>query len=130
MFPWERRRPWIASLARRNVRLGVGIAIAVLVGWILVRVEDRRRAVYSTRAAISNVMAAVSAFRADHDGGCPASIAALLVASGGGPYLTHRPQDGWGRDLRMTCPGRKHPASADVLSAGPSGSFEDRDQIE
>lgn len=130
-FPWEARSARFAWVSRRNLRWALLAASALFAVWVLARIEGYRRAVFATRASIGNAMRAVEAFRADHDGRCPAGVAEL-VAPGDGhePYLARAPRDGWGRELRVTCPGRKHPAGADVTSAGPSGSFEDRDQVE
>jgi general secretion pathway protein G len=131
VFPWERRQRRLAVLTRRHTGMIATALVVILFGWILLRVEARRRAVRSTRATIGNVMRAVEAFRADHDGRCPEGFAELLnPPAGHEPYLARVPKDGWGRDLRMRCPGRKHPETADVRSGGPSGNFEDRDQIE
>lgn len=130
-FPWERRRSRLAWLTRRHARAIALAAVGTLIGWVLFQVEARRRAVFVTRASIANVMQAVEAFRADHQGRCPDGINELLAPGDGHePYLARAPLDGWGRPLRVICPGRKHPHSADVTSAGPTGSFEDRDQVE
>jgi general secretion pathway protein G len=131
LFPWERRGTLLARLSRRHARLVLAAAVVLLGAWALLRVESRRRAVHATRASIANVMRAVEAFRADHEGRCPAGAAQLVAPTDGHePYLARAPRDGWGRALRIACPGRLHPASADVTSAGPSGSFEDQDQIQ
>jgi hypothetical protein len=132
VLPWEKRRSRLAWLSRRNARRAVGACALALVALGLLRVEQRRRAVHATRAAIGNVIHAVDAYRADHEGHCPAGGVAELVTPGDGheAYLSRVPRDGWGNALRVTCPGRKHPSSADVVSAGPTGSFEDTDQIE
>lgn len=130
-FPWEKRRSRLAWLSRRHARAGAAALLVVAFAAVLVQVEARRRAVHATRAAITSVRHAVEAFRADHDGRCPASTAELLnPGDGNEPYMARLPSDGWGRPLRMTCPGRKHPDAADVVSGGPSGTFEDIDQIE
>jgi general secretion pathway protein G len=130
-FPWEARRPRLAWLSRRHARLALAGLGAALVAWALLEVEGYRRSVHATRATIANVMRAVEAFRADHQGRCPAGVVQLLNPDDGRePYLPRTPRDGWGHPLRVVCPGRKHPASADVTSPGPSGSFEARDQVE
>jgi hypothetical protein len=130
-FPWEKRRTRLAWFTRRHAGAVALVGTVLLAGLVLAQIEGRRRAVFATRAAVANVMRAVEAFRADHEGRCPTGIAELLAPGDGNePYLTRRPRDGWNRELWMQCPGRKHPDSADVRSAGPTGSFEDRDQIE
>jgi hypothetical protein len=130
-FPWEKRSTRLAWLSRRHARTAALVALGALVAWAFAQVAGRRRAVFATRAAIATVMRAVEAYRADHEGRCPSGFAELLAPGGGHePYLARVPRDGWGRELWMQCPGRKHPESADVRSAGPAGSFEARDQIE
>jgi general secretion pathway protein G len=130
-LPWEKRGTRLAWLSRRHARAGLLAGVVLLAAWCLTQVVARRRAVYATRAAIGNVMRAVEAFRADHEGRCPTGVAQLLAPGDGRePYLARAPRDAWGRPLRVTCPGRKHPTSADVTSGGPDGNFDDRDQIE
>jgi hypothetical protein len=41
----------------------------------------------------------------------------------GARYLTEIPVDGWGRTLYIRCPGRVAEDVAEVISAGPHGSF-------
>ncbi|MBL8602576.1 MAG: type II secretion system protein GspG [Myxococcales bacterium] len=132
VFPWETRSAlldWLTSRRRRTlVTLGLG-ALAVTG---LLRVETHRRQVLATRAAIVSVRNAVAAFRADH-GRCPHDIAELVhpPTDGDNParYLVDPRLDGWGRPLRITCPGRNHPLSADVESGGSSGTFDDLERI-
>src|SRR5262249_19808507 len=119
-FPWEARRAQLGGISRPNLRWGPLPGAAPPAVGVAARVEERRRAVYATRAAIGNVMRAVEAYRADHENRCPVNVAELVSPGDGHePYLLRTPRDGWGRALRVTCPGRKHPTSADVTSAGP-----------
>ena len=131
-FPWDTRRSRLAWFSRRHARAVALASFAVVCGMGLAQVEARRRAVFATRATISTVIRATEAYRADHDGNCPVGGVNDLVNPGGGmePYLGHVPHDGWGNGFRMVCPGRKNPHGADVTSAGPSGAFEDIDQVE
>jgi hypothetical protein len=66
-------------------------------------------------------MVATEAFRADH-GRCPRGIQELAQPPEApgvtGRYLQEVRLDGWGNPFSFTCPGRKHPASADVVSRG------------
>jgi hypothetical protein len=120
-----------AGFTRRNLRLAAALGLGLVVFGVLFRVESQRRAVHATRATIATVMQATEAFRADHDGRCPGALAELVAPSDGHePYLPRNPRDGWGREFHFRCPGRKHPSSADVISGGPSGTFEDTDQVE
>ena len=125
-FPWEKRRGLRGLLARGRARQMIG---AALVGLLFLFVQRRERAlgdVRATRAAITSTIRAVAAFRADHDHGCPATLAELV--SGG--YLHELPRDAWGRALRVTCPGRKDPRGFDVSSDGPDGEPWGLDRVE
>ena len=122
VFPWESRAPAFSWFSRRHAGVGVAIVLCLVGAWVLVSLDDRRRKVHATRAAIRSVMLATEAFRADL-GRCPASIEELArppeVSGVTGRYLTEVRLDGWGRPLQLRCPGWKHPSSADVVSSGP-----------
>jgi len=116
-FPWEKRGGVRSFFQGGRARL-VLLVVAVVAGFLFLR----RREIHasetrSTRAEISLAIEAVTAWRADHDRSCPASLADLV--SGG--YLRRLPRDAWGRTLRVTCPGRRDPAGFDVSSDGPDG---------
>lgn len=132
VFPWERRSAVLDWLTSRRRRTLVAAAFAVFCVWAFAQVEDRRRRVFATRAAIASVRRAAEAFRADH-GRCPGSLDELVrppaVAEAHGHYLLEARLDGWGRALRMTCPGRNHPSGVDVVSGGSTGTFEDLERI-
>ncbi len=131
LFPWETPGEGAVRRVRRAARPAVAVLLAFAVLYALARVHAHRRAVFSTRAAIGTVLRAVEAYRADHEGRCPPSPDALVAPPDGArPYLRRPPMDGWGRPLRIVCPGRKNPAVADVSSAGPTGRFEDPTQVE
>src|SRR6185437_13468500 len=93
---------------------------------VLSRVERSAAEVRATRAEITSTIKAVSAYRADHDHACPASLADLV--SGG--YLSDLPRDAWGRLLRVSCPGRKDPRGFDVSSDGADGEPRGLDRVE
>lgn len=119
----------------RQVRKYARPAAAVTVLFLLLvwlgRVQAERRAAFATRATIATVLRAVEAYRADHEGHCPGGPEVLVSPpEGATPYLRSVPIDAWGRPLRIRCPGRKNPETADVSSAGPTGSFNDPTQIE
>jgi len=124
-FPWERRGgifrfPWMRSRA-----LFAGLAMIALLLLFGMR-ERTKTGVRSTRATMLVVREAIDAYRADHEGRCPASLAALSEES----YLKVKPIDAWGRPLVLTCPGRRNPKSYDLVSHGASGDMRGLDRIE
>ena len=130
LLPWERRRAWLSDL--RSVRrwrslLFLGVVAACLSGaW---NVADERARVRTTRSAIAEVKRAVAAFRAEMER-CPKSKIELVhPPRAGASYLTEIPTDGWGRELLVRCPAPSEPTGAEVISAGPSGSFASDDNL-
>jgi hypothetical protein len=119
-LPWERRgRHWSTQLTGR---LGVGIVALVGVA-LLARgawgVADRRERQRVTRAAIRSEL-----------GRCPHSTIELVhPPRSGAQYLSELPRDGWDRPLYVRCPGRDPQDVAEVVSAGPSGSFSVDDNL-
>jgi general secretion pathway protein G len=131
LFPWETPGEGALRRARRAARPALIVGALLFALYSLGNVHRQRRAEFATRAAISTVLRAVEAYRADHGGRCPASPDMLVAPPDGvQPYLRKVPTDGWGRPLRVLCPGRKNPEIADVTSAGPTGSFDDPRQVE
>jgi hypothetical protein len=113
---------------RRWRSLLLSLMLALLIGsaW---QVADRRSRERMTRAGIAEVQRAVSAFRAEM-GRCPRSTTELVhPPRTGARYLLEVPTDGWGRELYVRCPSPLDPNAAEVVSAGPSGSFGDDDNI-
>jgi general secretion pathway protein G len=125
-FPWEKRRGMRAVFARARARQALLVAGAVGAFLLLRGREQRAREVRATRAEITIATDAVSAWRADHDRGCPASLADLV--SGG--YLHEVSRDAWGRALRVTCPGRRDPREFEVSSDGPDGEPMGPDRVQ
>jgi type II secretory pathway pseudopilin PulG len=123
-LPWERRSAWIRELlaGRRWKVLLLGAIVAsvlVLVGAF----AERRQRVRETRAAIGEIKRAIASFRADM-GRCPHSLHELMhPPRSGRRYLRRVPVDGWNQAFWVRCPGRYDPDGADVISAGPSGTF-------
>ncbi|MFO0558821.1 MAG: type II secretion system protein GspG [Polyangiales bacterium] len=131
LFPWETPGEGALRRARRAARPALVVCAVLFALYSLGNVHKQRRAEFSTRAAIATVLRAVEAYRVDHQGRCPAGPDQLVAPPDGvQPYLRKVPTDGWGRPLRIVCPGRKNPEIADVSSAGPTGSFDDPGQIE
>ena len=124
-FPWERRGgffrfPWMRS---RALFAGLGMIALLLFFGMRARTDTGAR---STRATMLVVREAIDGYRADHDGRCPASLAALESES----YLEVKAVDAWGRHLVLTCPGRRNPNSYDLVSYGSTGDMRGLDRIE
>ena len=130
LLPWERRKALVASFF--SLRRWRGLLLASLLGSCVAsawQLADRRTRIRSTRASIAEVQRAVGAFRAEM-GRCPRSKTELVhPPRGGARYLTEVPTDGWGRELYVRCPSPENASTAEVVSAGPSGSFSVDDNI-
>jgi general secretion pathway protein G len=125
-FPWERRASALGLVGRARTR-GFAIAVLAVLALVLVwRRERRASEVRATRAVVHDARRAVLAWRADHDGGCPAALDEL--ARGG--YVRHPQRDAWGHPLRLECPDRGDPKSFRILSDGPDGVPGGLDRVE
>ncbi len=125
-FPWERRRGLFGILGRARVRLVLAVVVLLLlIVWVRSR-EERAAGVRATRATITTAQNAVLAYRADHQRACPKELRDLVV----GGYAREIPIDAWGRQLRLTCPGRHDPQSFDLTSDGPDGEPFGLDRVE
>jgi len=129
-LPWERRGGRLRG-ALTNTRwqalLGSTLLVALLLGFA--RYAKHRVRVRDTRVAIGQVKQSIDRFRADV-GRCPSSNTELLHPPlSQKHYLDRMPTDGWGRPLHIRCPGHFED-EADVISAGPSGSLIEDDNIQ
>ena len=125
-FPWERRRGLFGMLSRARLRLVVLVALAIaFVVWTRVR-EERAAGVRATRASITLAYRSVQAYRADHAGACPKNLSELVT----GGYVRDIPVDAWGRELRLTCPGRRDSSNFEISSDGPDGVPGGLDRVE
>ena len=130
MLPWEGRRDWIVELLSgrrwRSVILMLLGGVMLLLAW---DVADSRARIRTTRAGMAEVRRAVAAFRSEL-GRCPRSTIELVhPPRSGARYLNELPDDGWDRPLYVRCPGRLDTDAAEVISAGPSGSFDVDDNV-
>jgi type II secretory pathway pseudopilin PulG len=131
LLPWERRRGLFASgpLSSAYGSLVWGPIVLCLIlalGW---NAADRRARVRATRVSIAEVQRAITAFRTEI-GRCPRVLTELLhPPRSAARYLTELPRDAWDRELYVRCPSPRDPNAAEVVSAGPSGSFSDDDNI-
>ena len=130
LLPWERKRAFLSELRSgrrwRALLFSFGGVLLIVAAF---RVGDQRARVRQTRAGIAEVQRAIAAFRAEM-GRCPRSKTELLhPPRAGARYLDEVPNDGWGRELYIRCPSPFEANEAHVMSAGPSGSFADDDNI-
>ncbi len=128
-LPWEREDSLLRAMfsGRRVLPFALLLSVAALLGgayWL----GGRRADILATRATLSEVSRAAEAFV--HDvGRCPRSLNELVHPPRSGVlYLHELPSDAWGRGLYMRCTGDSTP-EVEVLSAGPSGSFLDDDNV-
>lgn len=126
LFPWESAgglRRWLGLGRIRPFALG-GV-ILVLVVWVGLR-ERERSGIRQTRARLVEARAAVDAFMAEHDGGCPPNLrAALSYGSFEGV-----PEDAWGAPLRLRCPSDRPGYAYELISDGPDGLPGGLDRVE
>ena len=130
LLPWERKSAWLAAMTSgRRWRAALLACLAASLLLALYSAARRRERVRLTRAAIAEVERAVELFRGEV-GRCPRSTVELVhPPRAAAQYLTALPNDGWGRQLLVRCPGRNQSDGADVISSGPSGSFAVDDNI-
>lgn len=129
-LPWERRGGrlrGVLSNTRWQAVLGSVLMVAILFGFA--RYAKHRVRTRDTQVAIAQVKQALDRFRTDV-GRCPSSNTELLHPPlSQKHYLDAMPTDGWGRPLHIRCPGHFED-EADVISAGPSGSLLEDDNIQ
>jgi len=104
------------------------LLVAALVG-VLVAIGSRERraaGIRQTRATLIGVRRSVDSYIADHDGGCPPTLAAVADFE----RTDGAPRDAWGRPLRLVCPGRFEGAPFELMSDGPDGEPGGLDRIE
>ncbi|MBK6514814.1 MAG: type II secretion system protein GspG [Polyangiaceae bacterium] len=125
-FPWERPGSFVRRLGLSRAR--IFFAFAFFVGlFVVLGVRERRTiGVRLTRATIGVVAKGVDKYRADHQGKCPADLAALKAEG----YIAFDPKDAWGRELRLLCPGFTNTQGYDLMSDGPDGAFGGLDRVE
>jgi type II secretory pathway pseudopilin PulG len=130
LLPWERKSAFRGHLPwRRYLALSVLAIVGVFSLSFAYRAANERARIRATRAAIIEARRAVTAFVAEL-GRCPHSIVELLhPPKAGADYLNEVPVDGWGRRLYIRCPGPRPEDAAEVMSAGPSGSFVADDHV-
>ena len=118
-FPWERGGGLLRRTGLARARpFAAALAMGLFVLWLGAR-ERKKTGLRATRATLAVVHGAVDGYRADHEGKCPPSLAALKTEG----YLGTDAADAWGRPLRLTCPGRRDPDGYDLMSDGPDGEM-------
>jgi general secretion pathway protein G len=105
--------------------------VLALVGLIMgtIVVALRRRTVEAQRQVarlqIQNLGAMFLQYRVGNSGDCP-SIAQWIDDK----TLKDEPKDPWGYALTIVCPGQHDDASADIVSLGPDGQANSKDDIQ
>ena len=130
LLPWERENAWLRELVsgRRWRTVFSALCVLALLSFAY-RAAERRARVRTTRAAIADARRAVESFVTEM-GRCPRSTVELVhPPKTGAHYLNSVPTDGWGNTLYIRCQGRGSHDVAEVISAGPSGSFLDDDNV-
>ena len=128
-LPWERtNRPFRQPLSgRRLLPLLAVLALCGLTGSAYF-LGERRADVRATRATLAELDRAARAFVADL-GRCPEDASELVhPPKSGMQYLSESPLDAWGHAPHLRCQVGEH-TEIEVLSAGPSGSFLDDDNV-
>jgi general secretion pathway protein G len=125
-FPWEGKGGLVRRLGLARVRpvLFVLLVMGVVV-WIGVRERDRS-GVRQTRATLLDARRAMDAYMAEHDGGCPPDLGAIVRFSA----KEEPPKDAWGRPLRLVCPGKREGSDYQLMSDGPDGKPGGLDRID
>jgi general secretion pathway protein G len=125
-FPWESR----GGLRRF---LNIGRARPIVIGFLLVAfltlvgLRERERAgVRQTRATLNDLRHAADGYVADHNGGCPTSVANVLDYG----KFEKEPRDAWGRPFRLTCSGSSDGLVYQLMSDGPDGEPGGLDRVE
>ena len=128
-LPWEDRRGIRRFFERSRLALFVGALVLALVATLIARAAGSREARRDTLKTIGTVHAAISRFRMDV-GRCPRSMNELMhPPRGRSTYLHGEPKDAWGRAFHIECPAPGDPDAALVISAGPSGDFQQNDNL-
>jgi hypothetical protein len=128
-LPWERaHRPLRVYISRRKFLPLIALCAVFALSYAAYFLGGRRADVHATRAMLGEVEAATRAFLADL-GRCPEDANELVhPPKSGVQYLSQPPLDAWGNAPHLRCAPGEH-AEIEVLSAGPSGSFLDDDNV-
>lgn len=128
-LPWEReKRPLRVFMSRQRFLPVIALAVVLALVFTAYYLGGRRADVQATRAMLAEVEGATRAFIADL-GRCPEDASELVhPPKSGTQYLSQPPLDAWGNAPHLRCQPGEH-AEIEVLSAGPSGSFLDDDNV-
>lgn len=125
-FPWESRGGLLRRLRLGRVRPVVIGGLLLLFVVVVATRERRRSGERQTRATLRDSRVALDTYLAEHDGGCPPDLPAVV----GYGTLNEPPRDAWGRPLRLICPGKREGSNYELMSDGPDGKPGGLDRIE
>lgn len=128
-LPWEREQSPLRSALSGRRFMPIVLPLAVVGALVLTyQLGGRRGDVRATRAMLAEVESAARAFVADF-GRCPEDVSELVhPPKSGVQYLSQAPLDAWDRAPHLSCESGER-AVIEVVSAGPSGSFLDDDNV-
>ena len=130
-LPWERNSGGVRGLfTASGWRFGVLLVALIPLALFFERRASNDARMRVTRASVASAHRAVWAFR-DREGRCPHSLDELLrPPTPGSRDLRELPTDGWGHLLYVRCHAKGSATDVEVISAGPSGSFQDDDNVQ
>jgi len=127
-LPWERASRSAPSLSGHRLVPLLGIGALCALALAAYHLGGRRADMRATRAMLGEVERATRDFVGDL-GRCPEDANELVhPPKSGMHYLSDPPLDAWGRPPYLRCEAGEH-TTIEVLSAGPSGSFLDDDNV-
>lgn len=128
-LPWEGGSgAWRETFSGRRALPLTMLLLSIGLLYGAFQLGSQRDQVRSTRAAITELSRATRAFVVDM-GRCPRSPSELVhPPKSGVHYLGQVPRDAWGNELYFRC-SEGSPVRIEAVSAGPSGSFFEDDNV-
>jgi general secretion pathway protein G len=107
----------------------VTVIIGILAGMVTFSITGRVQdaSIKAARGDIANYGSVIEHYALDHNGLYPKQLQELI--GGEKEYVRQLNVDPWGNPYVYECPGKKHPKSYDIYSAGPDGQPGTEDDI-